>query len=155
MIDDDFLGSPPSRLIPRIGSRLRVARARMLARLRWRAADRHPADIRDELGVWNFPDEHRVFLERLAETLAKYEPREYFGPITLVRARSQTLWTYLGYDLGWSSIARGGLDIKVVAGAHDNILTEPRVFRTAEHLSASFDAAAGRMPSLASLQGWR
>jgi thioesterase domain-containing protein len=147
VIDDEFFSTPPSRLIPRLSSRLRLLRAKVLARLPWAGGAAHRPDVRDELGVWNFPEAHRDFLERLSQSLIKYEGRPYPGPITLIRARSQTLWTYLERDLGWGAVARGGLDIRVVAGAHDNILAEPRVREMAAHLSASLEAAERRTRS--------
>jgi amino acid adenylation domain-containing protein len=142
--DHDVSSTPPRELIRWLSSQLRLARAKLLALLPSYAAQR--PDLRGELlGVWFFPEEHRDFVLRLCESLAKYQARPYPGPITLIRARSQTLWTYVEHDLGWNAIAQGGLDIRVVRGSHGNILTQPRVREMAAHLSASIEAAARRM----------
>ena len=138
MVDDDFFRSPAADKLARLRSkaRLALARARTLA-----SSDAGSADIRDVLGVWRVSDRHRAFLETHALALASYEPRTYDQPITLARARTQRLGALLPHDLGWGRLAVGGLDIRVIAGAHDNILTEPRVGRLASYLKARLDAA--------------
>lgn len=131
VIDDDFFRSAPRDQIARVRSKVRLAGAKLAS-----FASRSDAtvDIRDTLGVWRFPDQHRAFLEAHANALATYTAGEYFGPMTLIRARTASLSSWLTHDLGWTRLAKGGLDIRVIRGAHDNILTEPRVRVLAAHL---------------------
>jgi len=138
MIDDDFFRSPAADKLARLRSKARLvlARARTLT-----SSDAGSADIRDVLGVWKVSDRHRAFLETHARALATYVPRACADPITLVRARTQRLGALLPPDLGWRHLAAGGLDVHVLAGAHDNILTEPRVAGLAGLLKARLDAA--------------
>jgi amino acid adenylation domain-containing protein len=142
MVDDDFFRSPPAEKLARLRSKARLvlARARTLT-----SSDAGSADIRDVLGVWRVSDRHRAFLETHAHALATYVPRPCDDPITLVRARTQRLGALLPPDLGWRRIAAGGLDIRVVTGAHDNILTEPRVAGLAGYLKARLEAAHATM----------
>jgi amino acid adenylation domain-containing protein len=150
MVDDDFFRSPAADKLARLRSKMRLAlaRARTLA-----SSDAGSADIRDVLGVWRVSDRHRAFLETHAHALATYEPRPYDQPITLVRARTQRLGALLPRDLGWGRLAAGRLDIRVIAGAHDNILTEPRVALLASDLAARLDAAHAAMARSAGVSG--
>jgi thioesterase domain-containing protein len=89
--------------------------------------------------------------------LATYTAREYFGPITLIRARTQPLASWLAHDLGWGRLAKGGLDIRMIPGAHDNILTEPRVRVLAAHLQeclAPANLTTAGPASLSLVAGW-
>jgi thioesterase domain-containing protein len=137
-IDDDFFRSGLSNAVDRIRSKGRVWRARLTQSLMRRDI---AVDIRDALGVWKFPGEHRKFLEVHSRALASYKPRPYDGPMAILRARTAPLSEWRSPDLGWGAIARGGLAIQTIRGAHDNILTEPRVQVLAAKLTACLNAA--------------
>jgi thioesterase domain-containing protein len=137
-IDDDFFHAGLAATADRMRSKGRVAAAR-LKRLVTR--QEVPVDIRDALGVWQFPDQHRTFLEVHSRALETYSPRPYDGPMVLLRARTAALAAWRPPDLGWGPLAKGGLSIKRIRGAHDNILTEPRVHTLAAELQACLSAA--------------
>ena len=145
-VDDDFFRSAPRDQIARVRSLARLIRTRLVS-----LASRGDAevDIRDVLGLWRFPDQHRAFLQAHANALATYTAREYPGPITLIRARTLSLKSWTAHDLGWGRLAKGGLDIRMIHGAHDNILTEPRVRVLAAHLKECLALANQRIGSLA------
>jgi len=150
VVDDDFFRSSLREKIARLRSKGRL----LGARLRAFASRRQPnADIRDLLGVWSFPDQHRAFLEVHAGALAKYRAHAYDGPITLIRARTLPLNAWLPRDLGWKRLAHGGLEVYVIAGAHDNILTEPRVRVLAARLKACLNSAHARIATVVYLCG--
>jgi thioesterase domain-containing protein len=146
IVDDDFFRSHPADQLARLQSKGRVLRATLAALVTRRAAD---VDIRDALGVWRFPDRHREFLEAHAQALANYTAHEYLGPITLIRARTLPFASVCADDLGWRRLAKGGLEIRVIHGAHDNILTEPRVRGLAAQLKACLNAAHARIAGFA------
>jgi thioesterase domain-containing protein len=141
IVDDDFFRSTTAEKMERLGSKGRLLRARVRA---FALSEASGADIRDVLGVWRFPDQYRGFLETHARALAGYSPGEYDGPITLIRARTSSLTSLPPRDLGWTRLAKGGLDIREVPGAHDNILTEPRVSVLASQLKSCLDSAHAR-----------
>jgi amino acid adenylation domain-containing protein len=149
VVDDDFFRLAIADKMARLRSKGRLLRARV----RSLGSSMVDADIRDVLGVWRFPDQHRAFLETHARALANYEMREYDGPITLIRARTVSLSSLSSRDLGWSRLAKGTLDIRVVPGAHDNILTEPRVRVLAAHLKTCLNSAHAKIATLACLVG--
>jgi amino acid adenylation domain-containing protein len=145
VVDDDFFRSKPADQLARLRSKGRLVRAKLVSLASRRHAD---VDIRDVLGVWRFPDHHRTFLEAHSRALATYTAREYHGPITLIRARTLPLSSWTARDLGWGRLARGGLDVRVIRGAHDNILTEPRVRVLAAQLKACLNAAQTSVASV-------
>jgi aspartate racemase len=143
-IDDDFFRAGLTATIDRVRSKSRVVGAKLKRLLTRRAV---PVDIRDALGVWQFPDQHRKFLEVHSRALETYTPRDYRGPMVLLRARTAALSAWRPPDLGWASLAKGGLAISRIRGAHDNILTQPRVHILAAHLQACLDAAQADRPT--------
>jgi amino acid adenylation domain-containing protein len=138
IVDDDFFRSSADDKLARLRSRGRLLRSRVRSFI---LSEKDGADIRDILGVWRVPPRHRAFLETHARALATYEPRPYDGPMTLIRARTLRLTAWSPPDLGWRRFAKGGLDIRMVPGAHDNILTEPRVKAVAQQLRKCLAAA--------------
>jgi thioesterase domain-containing protein len=99
------------------------------------------ADIRDRLGVWKFPESSRETLEAHYRMLTAYQAKPYAGALTVMRARTLKLSFRGPSDLGWGALARGGLDLHIIPGTHDNILTEPRVRRLAATLVACLGIA--------------
>ena len=149
-VQDDFFRSGPRLMLENVQSKLRLLRAKVTSRFVRQHAE---ADIRDVLRVWQFPDKHRVFLEAHHRALCNYRPQPYPGPITLIRAGTLPLFSPPEYDLGWGQIATGRLDIKVIPGAHDNILAEPRVRLLAVQLRACLRESAAMIPDVARLLG--
>jgi thioesterase domain-containing protein len=96
--------------------------------------------VRDTGGGPPIPEEHRHFLALHGRALSSYKPRAYEGPIVLLRARSAALSEWRAPDLGWRALAKGGLTIETIRGAHDSILTEPRVHGLVSRLMAYLNA---------------
>src|SRR5262245_4272430 len=140
IVDDDFF---------RDG--LAVARGRLRSkgiawrdRLRARRGTSQEIDIRHALGLWRYPDNAREFLEAFHHALTTYRPRRYGGTVTVIRSRTRKFiaLTPLEADLGWQKLASGGVQTRVLAGAHDTIIREPRVRKLAEVLTEFLDEAA-------------
>jgi acyl transferase domain-containing protein/thioesterase domain-containing protein len=72
--------------------------------------------------------------------LARYQIQRYPGKITLLRAEGrgylgmELLGTREDEELGWGSLAGGGLEIRDVPGEHGNVLNEPHVQIVVEEL---------------------
>jgi septum formation protein len=60
--------------------------------------------------------------------------------MVLLRARTAALSGRRPRDLDWAPLAAGGLAIETIRGAHDNILTEPRVHALAAKLRRYLDS---------------
>jgi thioesterase domain-containing protein len=65
-------------------------------------------------------------LQRLnVDILLKYEPAPYAGKIVLFRALEQPRGVYQEPTMGWSGIARGGLQLVNIPANHNNIIEQP------------------------------
>jgi amino acid adenylation domain-containing protein len=148
-IQDDFFRSGAAPMLENVRSKLRLLRSKVTSPLTRRGS----ADIRDVLRVWQFPDKHRPFLEAHHRALSNYRPKPYPGPIILIRAGTLPLFSPPEYDLGWGRIATDRLEIKVIPGAHDNILVEPRVRLLAAVLRACLRESAAMLPDVAKILG--
>jgi thioesterase domain-containing protein/acyl carrier protein len=86
------------------------------------------------------PDEFRQLHVALALERARdaYQPRAYPGRIALFRATIPSDYSYYApaynADIGWTELAKGGLDIHNIPGDHVSIFDEPSVRMTAEKL---------------------
>ena len=98
-------------------------------------------DIRDRLGVWRFPESTRAVLEAHYRMLLAYRPRPYPGAdYRPPRPDGQAVISW--HARSWlGALAQGGVRLHVIPGAHDNILTEPRVSGLAAALVESLNGA--------------
>jgi aspartate racemase len=64
----------------------------------------------------------------------KFVPTTYAGPVTVFRVRKQPLNRIRDAQLGWHSIAAGGVDLHFIPGKHGTVLREPNVQGLAEEL---------------------
>jgi thioesterase domain-containing protein len=76
-----------------------------------------------------------------------YHPQPWHGPITLFRATEQPD-PRLPQDLGWTPLAKGGVEVFELPGDHDLVFVEPNIQVLAEQLRARLqlsDAAEARL----------
>lgn len=139
-LDDEFLRSGWAAQRARLRAKVKAVQARG-RHAGTAAALAAGADVRDLMGLWKVPPRARRFLEHYVRMTGTYQPREYAGTVTLFRARTLSLSYRGAADLGWSRLARGGVVVHRVPGAHDTILKEPRVRRLAAALSSSLRSA--------------
>lgn len=142
---DDFLPSDRGEMFGRLRSKVRLAANKR--RRRSTRADEGAVDIRDVLGMWKFPEGATAFLEAEYYALTHYVPKVYPGRIVLFRARAGPLFRMYRSDMGWSDLASGGVDIRIVPGSHSTMLTDPHVRVIAEHLTACLAESAARTTS--------
>ena len=131
--DDDFFRDGRSVAVARLRSRLLRERDRFRQLLGGGAAE---TDIRNDLGLWAFPDGSREFLAALRRMLSSYVPKPYAGVVTVIRSRTRRLGSVTPPrdDLGWGDLA-DAVRARMVHGAHDTIIREPRVSGLAAVLS--------------------
>jgi thioesterase domain-containing protein len=63
-----------------------------------------------------------------------YKPLPYRGKVTLFRVYNQPTDYQVDQDLGWSSVAQGGMEIHVVPGDHESIFSNENAPIVAEKL---------------------
>ncbi|MFN2529809.1 MAG: amino acid adenylation domain-containing protein [Pyrinomonadaceae bacterium] len=56
-----------------------------------------------------------------------FVPRTYEGRIAVFRVREQPRYRIRDQNLGWSKLARGGVDLHIIPGGHASVLKEPYV----------------------------
>jgi thioesterase domain-containing protein/acyl carrier protein len=64
-----------------------------------------------------------------------FEPKTYAGRILVLRVIKQPRNRISSKDLGWSRLARGGVDVRTISGTHESLLREPHVRVLASELS--------------------
>ena len=55
----------------------------------------------------------------------RYNPKPYSGMLTLFRAQVQPYELLKSRDLGWNSVANGGIEILDIPGTHDTLIEQP------------------------------
>ena len=88
-----------------------------------------------ELGdLFQFSEQHRKVAQAQYSALRQYRLKPYSGQLTLFRARMQPFFSTHSQDKGWSPLAAGGVEIRVVPGNHLGMLQEPHVQVLAQQL---------------------
>jgi aspartate racemase len=114
---------------------LSLDRSALLARLRYSSSQRlrlarlgMPLDVDDPVPEANgMPDHVRRIMELHTRASRQYMPLPYDGRLTLFNVRFQPLARTPDPRRGWGRLARGGVDVRSIAGAHYNILFPPHV----------------------------
>jgi amino acid adenylation domain-containing protein len=116
--------------------RFRSGIRRIGTRFRADAASR-ALDLRDQLGMWRFPDYQLAMLDAHHKAINAYRPKPFNGRVTLFLPRTAPLfgpWPS-GHDPEWDRLALGGVDAYRVAGSHSTMLAKA----LAEPLAARLD----------------
>ncbi len=82
------------------------------------------------------PPERVDLMRAELAAFAHYHPKFYDGRVTVFRAPRHPLWCSYDDALGWRSLARE-VEVRLIAGAHRNLLEEPHVQVLAQELNAS------------------
>ena len=93
--------------------------------------------LEEFIDTTQFP-EHELELWRLHLTAGStYVPKPYGGRVLLLRTRGQPFFCSLDPQYGWGHLALGGLDVRIVPGAHEHIFMEPEVQILAREVNAA------------------
>ena len=65
---------------------------------------------------------HRVYFPG-----PEFEPKTYAGRVLVLRVVKQPRNRISSKDLGWSRLARGGVDVRMISGTHETLLRDPHV----------------------------
>lgn len=144
---EDLGASRPADIVIRARSKARILRAWMRRHFSPSWGGLLEPDIRDRLGVPQLPENYVPWLEAFLDAIARYRAQPYPGGIVVLRARAQPLAGNVTHDQGWGLLARGPVVVRVIAGAHDNILREPRVRPLAAALTSAIDAGVSEVVS--------
>jgi amino acid adenylation domain-containing protein len=129
-IVDDAMATSAQEWWPRARSVVRkLTRSIRFPRGAESANGRGRGDVRDDLGMWRFPDSYRALLQARYDAFLRYMPKPVSGRIALIRSRTgQLLGPHPGnLDAAWRALAAGPFTLAYIRGSHGNILMEPRV----------------------------
>ncbi len=94
------------------------------------------------------PTHHQRLMRLQLLALRSYNPRPYGGRVTLFRSDWQSVgkavFGALDPEYGWGQLAAGGVEIRLVQGAHRNIHMAPHVNSLADQLMAALEAVKSR-----------
>jgi hypothetical protein len=114
---------PPREMYRRIQQRLRCLAPHWLLRLTGGDTST-PAEPFREGSLW------QIFTRAYED----YVAQPYSGIVTVFWARARPLFSANAKDLGWSRLAQGGVDVRIVRGNHGSIMHEPDVAGIAQEL---------------------
>ncbi len=127
---DDFMTTSVAAWKGRITSKYRkvaaAARARLIDGQRVKTMT-DVADVRDRLGMWQYPQHYRGLLQQRWEEFARYQPGRFSGSAVAIRSRTGRLLQPRHELTGWEPLIAGGVERHTIRGSHDNILKEPYV----------------------------
>jgi amino acid adenylation domain-containing protein/FkbH-like protein len=93
-----------------------------------------PVEAENLIDLASLPEEQRELWQSHIRALMRFQPQPYQGRVHLFRSPGHPLWCSFEPDYGWADLARKGVAITVVRGAHEKILEEPWVDETAAEL---------------------
>ena len=131
-IAEDLLHTSWRNNVGRVASKVRLWITRLARRLGANAASE---DIRDQLGMWRYPDHEVNRLRDFGDAMLAYRFVPYDDPIHVFRARTRRLWgAHPSKSMGWDRIATGSLSIETIPGSHDTMFQAPFVVLLARRL---------------------
>jgi amino acid adenylation domain-containing protein len=90
--------------------------------------------VREFIETAKIPEPIKQVIEVQVQAGMNYQPQPFDGRVTLFRIRADSMFYPLRHDLGWSDVARGGVDIILMRGDHFSVMEAPRVKIIADHL---------------------
>ena len=125
--------SRPSTLdAPQIWRKLRRGCTKLLRHVVPQLRPAH-VDIDEVFHTSEFWEGHQALVRIHAQALVDYVPQPFSGKVTLFKAHAPSL-AHLDPYMGWSKLAAGGVDVRLVPGAHGNMLEEPYLDNLAHEL---------------------
>jgi amino acid adenylation domain-containing protein len=138
---ENLVRSSRRALFRRMLTRLRNKGRRLIMSRRGEPTNRELEEITE---IDHLTPEFIARMSRLLVALQSYKPGAYQGGVTLIRARTRRLMCGPEPDLGWSRFALGGVDLRLVAGFHGNLLAHPSVQAVSQELNHLMRARANR-----------
>ena len=88
------------------------------------------------------PEAERDLWRLHIRALMQYRPQPWDGKVQLFRSAGHPLWCSYAPDYGWGELARDGVEVTIVAGAHERIMEEPLVEDLAAQVNKALAGAA-------------
>jgi amino acid adenylation domain-containing protein/FkbH-like protein len=111
-------------------------------KLRGRLSSKIDFDVGNLVDLSSYPPEQQSVWAAHIRALLNYQPHPFGGSIHLFRSPGHPLWCSFDPDYGWGPLARNGIEVTVVSGAHEKILEEPCVADLAARLATVLQRTA-------------
>jgi amino acid adenylation domain-containing protein len=121
--------------------KLRSFKKRMDHFWHYRSGNGRHLDVDTVVDLSPYPEDQRRLWEAHIHALVRYHPQPYSGEVTLFRSPGHQLLCSFDEEYGWGEFAQGGVNVKIISGAHEQILEEPHVQRVAQQLRLSLEEA--------------
>ncbi|MEW6305684.1 MAG: amino acid adenylation domain-containing protein [Verrucomicrobiota bacterium] len=132
-----LLQLPARQVRELLGWKFRSLRKALLSRL---APSASKPDVDEMVDLSSMPEERRGLWEVHVRALMEHLPKPYAGPVTLFRTRGHQFLCSYDPLYGWGEFA-AGVDVRIVPGAHEDILAEPHVRLVAGELQRCLSQA--------------
>jgi thioesterase domain-containing protein/acyl carrier protein len=123
-----------------LGWQLRTLRRKAGRVLASSAGAAPPVHLEEVVDLSAYSELQRQLWATHLQALFQYQPRPFDGHVTLYRSRTHPLLCSFDPQCGWGELAREGVTVRVVPGAHESILEEPHVRGVAGELENSLQA---------------
>jgi amino acid adenylation domain-containing protein len=90
------------------------------------------------------PQKRRSLMEIHLNAMLQYHAQPIQSSLTLYRVRGQSLFRSFDPSMGWSRLTKSRVQIRMIDGAHFNIVAKPQVASLARQLKASIEEARKR-----------
>jgi len=107
---------------------------RIFARKFTRRRDSRSVDLESVIDISHFPESELRLWRIHLQALIQHIQQPYPGDVLLLRTRGQPLLCSLENDFSWRKLARGGVQVTLIPGSHENIFMEPNVRMLAKEL---------------------
>jgi thioesterase domain-containing protein len=130
----DFRGYSPAERRSLVRRKTRVFTRRLWGRLRRRQSS-DCIDVDVVIDSTQFAAHELKLWEAHLRLLARHISKPYPGHVAVLRTAAHPLLSSYQNDLGWGTLAAGGVTVKLIAGSHANIFLEPNVCELGRQLS--------------------
>ena len=119
--------------------RLRLSRALQHGRAKLGLGEEPENPLEQFYRAEDLTEEHLARIKVEIRTALEYAPPPRAGRLVLFRAKRQPLLRILPWDLGWSQVVRGPVEVIEVPGNHENVVFPPYSQNLARQLQATLD----------------
>lgn len=118
-----------------------LAKKRLKTGWRLASGEASKVDPGDFVDLSSYTEDQKRTWETHIRALVNFYPRPYQGSVHLFRSPGHPLWCSYDENYGWSELARQGVQLVTVPGAHEKILEDPWVKELAQKLSTVLSRA--------------
>ncbi len=76
------------------------------------------------------------------QSIIDYQAKPYSGAVSLIRTSAHSIFCSFDPLYGWQELAQGGVDLRVIPGMHENMMSEPSVRDLAHALTQTLESTS-------------